>query len=192
MYLWKSKHFLVRLILWLIGIVVSVTIAQWLHELGHIIVALAARAPITEVNFWPPWNQYVVVEFHSLFWQRLGLLGGFLITAIPFLCLFVLFVWRKSKWAYVAVFPLFQTVPTSQGDLGALGIFVPFEITFSFGWVIPAITFILLFITEEKRAKSTREIQLKSFIVEFWSRIFCYLKWISPFQVLQTLIPAIW
>ena len=32
---------------------------------------------------------------------------------------------------------------------------------------------------------------MKSFVVELWSRIFNILRWISPFQVIRTLIPAI-
>jgi len=156
MYPWKSKHYQVRLILWLIGIVVSVTIAQWLHELGHIVVALVARAPIMEIKFWPPWNQHVVAKFDSPLWQTLGFSGGFLITAIPFLCLFIFFVLRKSKWAYIFIFPLFQTVPTSHGDFEALGFFIPFEISFFFGWVLPAITFVLLFLAIERKAKQPK------------------------------------
>jgi len=31
---------------------------------------------------------------------------------------------------------------------------------------------------------------MKSFIVEFWSRIFSILRWISPFQIIHTLIPS--
>ena len=31
---------------------------------------------------------------------------------------------------------------------------------------------------------------MKSFIVEIWSKIFSVLRWISPFQVIRTLIPA--
>jgi len=153
MYLWKNKHYQVRLILWLFGIVVSVTLAQWLHELGHIVVALAARAPITEIRFWPPWDQHVVAEFDSLFWQKLGLMGGFLITAITFLGLFTLSALKKSKWAYFLVFPLFQTIPTSHGDFEALGLFIPFEISFFFGWGLPAITFVLLFFAIERKGK---------------------------------------
>lgn len=153
MYLWKIKHYLVRVVLWLIGIVVSFTFAQWLHELGHIVMALLAGAPIKEIQFWPPWNQHVVAEFHSPFWQILGYLGGFLITAIPFLCLLILFVSQKSKWAYILIYPLFQTVPTSQGDFAALGFFIPHEISFSFGWILPAMTFILLFLAIERKGK---------------------------------------
>ena len=153
MYLWKIKHYQIRVVLWLTGIVFSVTIAQWLHELGHIVVALLAGAPIKEIQSWPPWDQYVLAEFHSPFWQRLGYLGVFLITAIPFLCLFILFVSRKSKWAYVLVYPLCQTVLTSQGDFAALGFFISLEMSFFFGWILPVIPFVLFFLTIEKKDK---------------------------------------
>lgn len=156
----KSRHYQIRLVLWLTGVAVSITIAQWLHELGHIVVAWVAGAPIKEIRFWPPWDQHVVAEFDSIFWQRMGFWGGFLITFIPFLYLFIFFVLKKSKWAYVLVFPFFQTFPSSQGDFEALGFFIPFVIYFSFAWILPAVAFVLLaLVVEERQPTSKRNLQ---------------------------------
>lgn len=107
-------------------------------------MALVAGAPIKEVKYWPPWDQHVVAVYPSQSWLILGFLGGFLTTVVPFLDLFILFASRKSKWAYVLIFPVFQTVPTPQGDLAAIGFFIPFDISFAFGWILPAMAFICL------------------------------------------------
>lgn len=50
MHLWKIRRYQICVILWLTGIVISVTFAQWLHELGHIVVALVAGAPVVMAN----------------------------------------------------------------------------------------------------------------------------------------------
>jgi len=149
MNIWKSRHFQIGFILWLVGLAFSATIAQWLHELGHVVMALLTGASIKEVQMWPPWQGHVTAVYHSPAW----FLGGFLFTAIPFLYFFVFLCIKKSQWAYVLIFPLFQTVPSSQGDLGALGFFISFEVLFLFAWVLPTITFVLFFIAVEKKSK---------------------------------------
>jgi len=146
------------------GFAFSATGAQWLHELGHIIMALLSGASIKEVQLWPPWDQHVTAEFSSNLSETLFLSGGFLITVVSFLCLFILLARRRSKWAYLLVFPLFQTVPTSFGDLRALGIPIPFEVPLLFGWLLPTCTFLLLVFYEEKKGMMRHEPAIKPFI----------------------------
>ena len=109
----------------LTGLAFAVTIAQWMHEGGHLLGAVLTKSEIREIHMWPPWQAYVVANYTSKSSMVFCYVNGFLVTFLPFTFLFAISLNRMSKCANFFLFPLFTTIPTSQGDLNAIGIQIP-------------------------------------------------------------------
>jgi len=135
------KRTLTDLIFFTLGFVFSVTIALWIHEVGHILGALFTGSQIIEVNLMPPWQGHVNATLYSVFVQNIFFLGGFLVTFIPFLCIFAFSIYKKSRIASFMLFPLLMTFPSSQGDLKFIGLYIPELAAFTIGWFVPSIIF---------------------------------------------------
>ena len=129
------------IILFLLGFGFSVTIGLWIHEGGHILGALLTGSQITEVNLMPPWQGHVNAIHYSILAQNIFLLGGFLFTFIPFLCALAISIHKKSRIAYFMIFPLLMTLPSSQGDLKFIGLYIPELAAFVVGWFVPSLIF---------------------------------------------------
>jgi hypothetical protein len=128
-------------VLFALGYVFSWSLALWIHEGGHILGALLTGSQIERINLIPPWEGQVSATYYSLFAQNIFFLGGFVVTFIPFLCLFLFSLKMKSRLVYSILFPLFMTFPSSWGDLKIIGFDITSFGAFIIGWFVPFIVF---------------------------------------------------
>lgn len=144
----KSKKILAFALafgLFILGIGFSMSIALWIHEGGHVIGALITGSQINEINLWLPWDGHVNASYSSIFARCIFFVGGFAFTVFLFTLMFTILVFKKSKLAYFMLFPLFQVLPSSQGDLIAVGVHIPdIIINLAFGWILPISAFFVL------------------------------------------------
>ena len=138
----KSKRILISIALLILGFAFSGTFALWIHEGGHIIGALLTGSQINGIYLMPPWEGHVNATYHSVFAGNVFFLGGFFVSFVLFLCVFVASIMKRSRIAYFMLYPLLMTVLSSQGDLKFVGFYIPEFVAFIIGWVVPAIFFV--------------------------------------------------
>jgi len=134
----------VAIILWLAGMFMSYfCIPDFLHEFGHWLVVMLCGASVTVWKLWPPCEAYVSATFASKVGVVMFLVMGFMLTLIIFLVAVSALAYKRSRWAYLFISPLFSTVPSSQGDLSKLGIVIPEIIAFNV-WLCGSIIILIV------------------------------------------------